>query len=276
MGDEWGWGLAEAQWPEAGEDEGRQRPRDPRLRYQRVLLKLSGEALMGDEPFGIDSALLQRIAQHLREVVELGVELAIVCGGGNIFRGVAGVKRGIDRVTGDQMGMLATVINALAMMSALEAEGMAVRVQTAIAMHEVAEPFILRRALRHLERGRVVVFAAGTGHPFFSTDTAAALYAAQIGAEALLMAKNNVDGVYEADPREQQDARRYDQLDYLGLRDLKVMDATAATMAEEVRLPVHVFDFDQPDNVRRILLGEPVGTLIYHGAERIITEDHSG
>ena len=232
------------------------------LKYPRVLLKLSGEALMGAQEFGIDDDLLRVIACHLKQVHEVGAEIAIVLGGGNIFRGVAGVKRGIDRVTGDSMGMLATVLNALALMSALEAEGVEVRVQTAIAMHEVAEPFIQRRALRHLERGRVVIFAAGTGHPFFSTDTAAALRALQIGADALLMAKNNVDGVYDRDPNVDPDAERFEELDYDTLMNLAVMDATAATLARGQSLPIIVFDFAELDNVRRIVLGEAVGTLV--------------
>lgn len=234
----------------------------PGLLYRRLLLKLSGEALMGDQAYGIDDALLQNIARHLKEVSDAGVELALVLGGGNIFRGVAGVKRGIDRVTGDNMGMLATVINALAMMSALELEGAEVRVMTAIEMHEVAEPFIQRRALRHLERGRIVIFAAGTGHPFFSTDTAAALRAVQIDADALLMAKNNVDGVYDADPNKVANAHRYDELDYDTLMNLAVMDATAATLARAQSLPIHVFDFAHPENVLGIARGEAVGTRI--------------
>ncbi|NUP99656.1 MAG: UMP kinase [Armatimonadetes bacterium] len=235
---------------------------EPQLKYRRILLKLSGEALMGAQEFGIDDQLLREIARHLKQVVELGAEIGIVVGGGNIFRGVAGVKRGIDRVTGDHMGMLATVINALALMSALEAEGVEVRVQTAIEMHEIAEPFIQRRALRHLDRARVVIFAAGTGHPFFSTDTAAALRAVQVDADALLMAKNQVDGVYDADPRVDPNAHKLDELDYDQLLNLAVMDATAATLARGQSLPIIVFDFAQLDNVRRIVLGESVGTMV--------------
>ncbi len=234
----------------------------PRLKYPRILLKLSGEALMGEQEFGIDDALLRHIAKYLKPVHDLGAEIAIVVGGGNIFRGVAGIKRGIDRVTGDHMGMLATVINALALMSALEAEGLEVRVQTAIEMHEVAEPFIQRRALRHLEQKRIVIFAAGTGSPFFSTDTAAALRALQMHADALLMAKHNVDGVYDADPNLVPGAVRLAELDYDRLMNLAVMDATAAALARGQSLPIIVFDFAQPDNVRRIVLGEPVGTVV--------------
>jgi uridylate kinase len=232
------------------------------LKYRRVLLKLSGEALMGEQEFGIDSDVLRTIARHLKDVVDLGCEVAIVVGGGNIFRGVRGVKIGIDRVTGDHMGMLATVINALALMSALELEGVEVRVQTAIEMHEVAEPFILRRAVRHLEHKRVVIFAAGTGHPYFSTDTAATLRAAEIGAEALLMAKNKTDGVYDSDPNKNPHAVRFDRLDYERLQGLGVMDSTAAAMAKVENIPIHVFDFAEPDNVRRIVLGETVGTVV--------------
>lgn len=232
------------------------------LKYRRVLLKLSGEALMGEQEFGIDSDVLRTIARHLKDVVDLGCEVAIVVGGGNIFRGVRGVKIGIDRVTGDHMGMLATVINALALMSALELEGVEVRVQTAIEMHEVAEPFILRRAVRHLEHKRVVIFAAGTGHPYFSTDTAATLRAAEIDAEALLMAKNKTDGVYDSDPNKNPHAVRFDRLDYERLQGLGVMDSTAAAMAKVENIPIHVFDFAEPDNVRRIVLGETVGTVV--------------
>lgn len=234
----------------------------PGLKYRRVLLKLSGEALLGQQAYGIDSDLLTQLARHLKTVVELGAELAVVVGGGNIFRGVAGVKSGIDRVTGDNMGMLATVINALALMSALEAEGVEVRVQTAIQMHEVAEPFIQRRALRHLERGRIVIFAAGTGSPFFSTDTAAALRALQINADALLMAKHGVDGVYDKDPNQHDDASRFETLDYDRLLALSVMDATATALARSQEMPIIVFDFADLDSLRRLLLGESVGTVI--------------
>lgn len=234
----------------------------PELRYKRVLLKLSGEALMGEQDYGIDSDLVRGIAGHLREVTQLGVEVAIVVGGGNIFRGVRGIKLGIDRVTGDHMGMLATVINALALGSALEAEGVPVRVQTAIEMREVAEPFLVKRAQRHLEYQRVVIFGAGTGHPFFSTDTAAALRSAEIKAEALLMAKNGVDGVYTADPRTDPSARLLTELTYEQLLELKVMDATATALARDVDMPIHIFNFACPDNIRRICCGETVGSVI--------------
>ncbi|MBI2302262.1 MAG: UMP kinase [Armatimonadetes bacterium] len=234
----------------------------PTLKYRRVLLKLSGEALLGREPFGIDDGLLKTIARELQAVHKLGCEIALVVGGGNIFRGVAGVKRGIDRVTGDNMGMLATVINALALMSAIEALDLDVRVQTAIEMHEVAEPFIQRRAVRHLEQGRIVIFAGGTGSPFFSTDTAAALRALQIGADALLMAKHGVDGVYSGDPKQDVDAERFETLDYDRLLQLKVMDATATALAREQEIPIIVFDFADLSNLRRVVCGENVGTVI--------------
>ncbi len=234
----------------------------PPLAYRRVLLKLSGEALLGSQEHGIDADLLKDIADHLKEVVGLGVQLGIVIGGGNIFRGVEGVKIGIDRATGDNMGMLATVINALALMCALERTGLPVRVQSAIEMRQVAEPFILRRALRHLEQGRVVIFAAGTGNPYFSTDTAAALRSLQIGADALLMAKNRVDGVYDADPHRVPTARKFDELDYDRLAELAVMDGTAATLAKGQSLPIIVFDFAMMDNLKRIVLGDKVGTLV--------------
>ena len=237
------------------------------LRYKRILLKLSGEALMGEQDYGIDSDLVRNIAGHLREVAELGVEVAIVVGGGNIFRGVQGIKLGIDRVTGDHMGMLATVINALALASALQAEGVEVRVQTAIEMREVAEPFLVKRAKRHLEYQRVVIFGAGTGHPFFSTDTAAALRAAEIGAEALLMAKNGVDGVYTADPRADSSAHLLPELSYEQLLELKVMDATATALARDVDMPIHIFNFASPDNIRRICCGETVGSVIRRASD---------
>lgn len=238
------------------------RPVDPRVVYRRVLLKLSGEALMGEQAFGIDPDLIQRIAGELIEVTDLGVELAIVIGGGNIFRGVAGIKHGIDRISGDHMGMLATVINALALMCALEAQGCEVRVQTAIQMHEVAEPFIQRRAERHLERGRIVIFAAGTGHPYFSTDTAAALRASQIGADALLMAKHGTDGVYDDDPNLNPAAVRFDELDYDRCLALAVMDPTATAMAKAEQIPIVVFDFADLSNIQRIVRGEAVGTIV--------------
>ncbi|HAZ64641.1 MAG TPA: UMP kinase [Armatimonadetes bacterium] len=232
------------------------------LRYRRILLKLSGEALMGDQDYGIDAELVRYIAACLREVTELGVSLAVVVGGGNIFRGVKGVKLGIDRVTGDHMGMLATVINALALASALEVEGAQVRVQTAIEMREVAEPFLVKRAARHLEEQRIVIFGAGTGHPFFSTDTAAALRAAEIGADALLMAKNGVDGVFTADPRTDPNARLLTELSYEQLLDLQVMDATATALARDVSMPIHIFNFAEPRNIARICCGEQIGSVI--------------
>ena len=231
-------------------------------RYKRILLKLSGEALMGSEDFGIDPKVLDRMALEVGQLVGIGVEVGLVIGGGNLFRGAALSAAGMDRVTGDHMGMLATVINALALGSALEAEGVPVRVQTAIEMREVAEPFLVKRAQRHLEYQRVVIFGAGTGHPFFSTDTAAALRSAEIKAEALLMAKNGVDGVYTADPRTDPSARLLTELTYEQLLELKVMDATATALARDVDMPIHIFNFACPDNIRRICCGETVGSVI--------------
>jgi uridylate kinase len=231
--------------------------------YRRILLKLSGEALMGDKGFGIDEAVVARIADELREVHGLGVEVAVVIGGGNIIRGLAASHRGIDRVTGDYMGMLATLINALALQDALEKRGVTTRVQTAIEMREVAEPFIRRRAIRHLEKRRVVIFAAGTGNPFFTTDSAAALRAAEVHAEVLLKA-TKVDGVYDSDPAENPDARRFDELTYQQVleKNLQVMDAAAISLARDNRIPIAVFDLFAPGNIRRVVGGERVGSLV--------------
>jgi uridylate kinase len=233
------------------------------LRYRRILLKLSGEALLGDRQYGVDPDFSAFIARQVWEVHRLGVEVGIVVGGGNIFRGLAAAARGMDRATGDYIGMLATVMNGLALQDALERAGVQTRVMTAIAMHEVAEPYIRRRAVRHLEKGRVTLFVAGTGNPYFTTDTAAALRAVEIGAEVLLKA-TKVDGVYDADPMKDPTARRYSRLDYGDLlRDqLKVLDATAVSLCMENDLPIVVFDLNQPDNIKRVALGEPVGTLI--------------
>jgi len=233
------------------------------LRYRRILLKLSGEALLGDRQYGVDPAFCTFIARQVAEVQRLGVEIGIVVGGGNIFRGLAAAAKGMDRATGDYIGMLATVMNALALQDALERVGVPTRVMSAIGMNEVAEPYIRRRAVRHLEKGRVVILAAGTGNPYFTTDTAAALRAVEIGAEVILKA-TKVDGVYDADPLTHPTARRYDRLGYAELlRDrLKVLDATAVSLCMENDLPIVVFDLNQPDNIRRVALGEPVGTLI--------------
>ena len=233
------------------------------LRYRRILLKLSGEALLGERQYGVDPAFCAFIAGQVAEVHSLGVEVGIVVGGGNIFRGLAAAATGMDRATGDYIGMLATVMNGLALQDALEREGVPTRVMTAIAMNEVAEPYIRRRAVRHLEKGRVTIFVAGTGNPYFTTDTAAALRAVEIGAEVLLKA-TKVDGVYDADPLKVPTAHRYARLQYADLlRDqLKVLDAAAVSLCMENDLPIVVFALNEPDNIRRVALGEPVGTLI--------------
>ena len=232
-------------------------------RYRRVMIKLSGEALMGSQPFGIEPAVVRAIAGELQEVFRLDVQIALVVGGGNIIRGVSAHEQGIDRITGDSMGMLATVINALALSSALEQLEIPTRVQTAIEMHQVAEPFIRRRAIRHLEKGRVVLFAGGTGNPFFTTDSAAALRANEIHAEVLMKA-TKVDGVYTADPVEDSDARLMPRLTYqevLG-RGLKVMDAAAISLCMESEIPVQIFNIRKPGIMKQVVLGEDVGSLI--------------
>ena len=233
------------------------------VRYQRILLKLSGEALLGNRSYGVDPAFCAFIARQVAEVHRLGVQVGIVVGGGNIFRGLAAAASGMDRATGDYIGMLATVMNGLALQDALERAGVPTRVMSAIAMNEVAEPYIRRRAVRHLEKGRVALFVAGTGNPYFTTDTAAALRAVEIGAEVLLKA-TKVDGVYDADPATHPDARRYAELEYADLlRDqLKVIDAAAVSLCMENDLPIVVFDLNQPDNITRVAAGEPVGTRI--------------
>ncbi len=233
--------------------------------FRRILLKLSGEALMGTQPFGIDEGVVKAIAAEIGEVHGLGVQMAIVIGGGNIIRGLAASHRGIDRVTGDHMGMLATVINALALQDALEKSGVPTRVQTAIDIRSVAEPFIRRRAIRHLEKGRVVVFAAGTGNPFFTTDSAAALRANEIHAEILLKA-TRVDGVYTADPRKDPNARLLSEVTYQQVleRDLRIMDAAAISLCRDNRLPIGIFNLTLPGNIRRVVIGEKVGSRVLH------------
>ena len=235
----------------------------PTLTYRRVLLKLSGEALMGEQPYGIDPAVAAQIARDVGELQALGVETAIVIGGGNIFRGLAASARGMDRATGDYMGMLATVINALALQDALEQQGTVTRVMSAIEMRAVAEPFIRRRAMRHLEKGRAVIFAAGTGNPYFTTDTAAALRAMEIKAEVIMKA-TKVDGIYTADPLKDPTARRYDRISYLQVLEqrLEVMDATAISLCMDNRLPILVFNLREPGNLRRAVLGEAVGSTV--------------
>jgi uridylate kinase len=231
--------------------------------YKRVLLKLSGETLMGDQQFGVDPVVATRIARDVGDIQGLGVETAIVIGGGNIFRGLAASARGMDRATADYMGMLATVINALALQDALEQQNVLTRVVTAIEMRAVAEPFIRRRAIRHLEKGRVVIFAAGTGNPYFTTDTAAALRAMEIKAE-VIMKGTKVDGIYTADPMLDPTATKYPTISYLQVleRQLKVMDATAISLCMDNKLPIVVFNLRQAGNIRRVVLGDPIGTTV--------------
>ena len=233
------------------------------MRYQRILLKLSGEALMGRLSYGIDPEVVQGIAREIADVVASGVQTAIVVGGGNIFRGVKGAAAGMDRATADYIGMLATVMNAMTLQDALEQIGVPTRVQTAISMQEVAEPYIRRRAIRHLEKGRVVIFAAGSGNPFFTTDTTAALRAAEIDAEVVFKA-TKVDGVYDADPKVNPHARRYESLSYSHVlsHGLQVMDGTAITLCQENNIPIVVFDLSVVGNIRRAVRGEPIGTIV--------------
>ena len=230
-------------------------------KYKRVMLKISGEALAGEQGFGIDFETTNEIVLQIKELVKLGVEIGIVVGGGNIWRGRSG--EGMDRTTADYMGMMATCINALALQDSLENIGVNTRVQTAIEMKEVAEPFIRRRAMRHLEKGRVVIFAAGTGNPYFSTDTTAALRAAEIEAEVILLAKK-VDGVYDKDPHKYNDAKKFDKLTYLNVleKGLQVMDSTATSLCMDNNIPILVFGLDKPENIKRAILGEKIGTLV--------------
>ncbi|PSB12759.1 UMP kinase [filamentous cyanobacterium CCP2] len=233
------------------------------LTYQRVLLKLSGEALMGDLAYGIDSKVVQSIAQEVSDVVAEGVEVAIVVGGGNIFRGISGAAAGMDRATADYIGMIATVMNAMTLQDALEQGGVQTRVLTAIEMQEVAEPYIRRRAIRHLEKGRVVIFGAGSGNPFFTTDTTAALRAAEINAEVVFKA-TKVDGVYDADPKLNPDARQYQSITYSYVlnNDLRVMDTTAIALCKDNNIPIIVFNLSVPGNIRRAVMGESIGTIV--------------
>jgi len=233
-------------------------------KYNRIVLKLSGEALAGNQGFGIDSGMLQSIANQIKEIIALNVEVAIIVGGGNIWRGIAGSAKGMDRATADYMGMLATVMNSLALQDSLENAGVQTRVQTSIEMRQVAEPYIRRRAIRHLEKKRVVIFAAGTGNPYFSTDTTAALRAAEIEADVILMAKNKVDGVYSADPSVDKNAIKYDELTYLDLlKDgLAVMDSTASSLCMDNDIPLIVFSISERGNIKRAVLGDEIGTII--------------
>ena len=235
-------------------------------KYKRVIIKLSGEALAGEIGYGLESNTLNTLAEQIAEISALGVEVACVVGGGNTWRGIAGAKRGIDRATADYMGMLATVINALALQDVLEKHDVDTRVMSAIEMREVAEPYIKRRAIRHLEKGRVVIFAAGTGNPFFSTDTTAALRAAEIEAEAILMAKK-VDGVYDCDPKTHPEAQRFETLTFLEVlnRGLKVMDSTAISLCMDNNIPIQVFNITEKGNMMKAVLGEKIGTLVGTG-----------
>ncbi|MGI8845329.1 MAG: UMP kinase [Thermoleophilaceae bacterium] len=232
--------------------------------FERVLLKLSGEALMGGLEYGADPERIATIAAQIKKVAERGVEVSVVVGGGNIYRGLSGAAAGMDRATGDYMGMLATVLNALALQDSLEKQGAVTRVMSAMQISEVAEPYIRRRAMRHLEKGRIVIFAAGTGNPFFTTDTAAALRALEIHAEAILMAKNGVEGVYTADPRKDPTARFIERLTHRDAieQQLQVMDSTALSLCMDNNLPIHVFNLDDEGNIDRIVCGERVGTVV--------------
>ncbi|MDM0717556.1 UMP kinase [Clostridium perfringens] len=230
-------------------------------KYKRVMLKLSGEALAGENGFGIDFNIAMNIAKAVKELVDMGIEVGAVVGGGNIWRGRSG--EGMDRTTADYMGMLATSINALALQDSLESLGVDTRVQTAVEMKEIAEPYIRRRAMRHLEKGRVVIFGAGTGNPYFSTDTAAALRAAEIEADVILLAKK-VDGVYDKDPHKYDDAKKYDELSYIEVLEqgLQVMDSTATSLCMDNNIPILVFALDNPENIKRVVLGENIGTIV--------------
>ncbi len=231
-------------------------------KYKRVMLKVSGEALAGDKKTGIDSETIARISDNIKKVYDLGVEIAIVVGGGNFWRGKSG--HGMDRTTADHMGMLATVINSLALQDAFEARKMPTRVQTAIEMRQIAEPYIRRRSVRHLEKKRIVIFACGTGNPYFSTDTAAALRAAEIDAEVILLAKKNVDGAYDSDPMQNPDAKKFDKLEYIDVlnKRLGVMDSTAASLCMDNSIPIIVFGLDEPENIIKVVMGENIGTQI--------------
>ena len=247
----------------------------PEPKYRRILLKLSGEALAGEAKSSIDPHVVSSISDQISEVVDYGVQVAIVVGGGNIWRGIAASAKGMDRATADYMGMLATVLNGLALQDALEKRGVNTRVQSAIAMHEVAEPYIRRRGIRHMEKGRVVILAAGTGNPYFSTDSAASLRALELGCEVLLMAKNRVDGVYTADPFTDPSATKFDVLTYRQAieMDLRVMDTTAMALCMENDLPIIVFNFQEPGNILRIVKGEKVGTTVSTGSNGLHAEE---
>ena len=234
------------------------------IKFSRIILKLSGEAIAGEKGFGINPAVIKQMAEELKSVHELGVEIAIVVGGGNIWRGNVGEEMGMERSQADYMGMLATIMNALALQDVLENHGVPTRVQTSVEMRQIAEPYIRRRAIRHLEKGRVVIFAGGTGNPFFTTDTTAALRAAEINADVILMAKNNVDGVYDSDPKLNKEATKYDELTHLDVinKGLKVMDSTASSLSMDNDIPLVVFNLNEAGNIRRVVLGETIGTTV--------------
>lgn len=236
------------------------------IKYRRILLKLSGEALAGEQGYGIDPDVISGIAAEIKEVIDLGVEVAVVIGGGNIFRGLAASSKGMDRASADYMGMLATVMNSLAMQDALEKQGVVTRVQSAIDMQQIAEPYIRRRAVRHLEKGRVVIFSAGTGNPYFTTDTAASLRAMEINAEVILKA-TKVDGIYSADPKKDKNAVKLPTLTYLEVlqKGLQVMDATATSLCMDNNLPMIIFDMTHRDNIKKVVLGENIGTIVKGG-----------
>ncbi|RPI68335.1 MAG: UMP kinase [Ignavibacteriales bacterium] len=241
-----------------------------KLKYKRVLLKLSGESLMGDQGFGIDNKVLEFFSDEVKQVHDVGLQLGLVIGGGNIYRGLSATDQGIDRVTGDQMGMLATMINSLALQNAIEKKGIYTRLMSSIKMEEIAEPYIRRRALRHLEKGRVVIFGAGTGHPYFSTDTAASLRAVEIQADAIIKG-TRVDGVYDSDPEKNPSAFKFDSISYLDIlkKNLKVMDLTAVSLCQENNLPMVVFNMDKPGNLLRLVKGETIGTVIHDEEESL-------
>jgi len=239
----------------------------PDIKYKRVILKVSGEALAGEKGFGINPPVIKKIAEQIKSVHDLGVQVAIVCGGGNIWRGETGAEMGMDRAQADYMGMMATVMNGLALQDGLEHIGVPTRVQTSIEMRQVAEPYIRRKAIRHLEKGRVVIFAGGTGNPYFSTDTTSVLRAAEIEADVILMAKNNVDGVYSADPKKDPNAKKYTELTQLDLinKNLGVMDTTASSLSMDNNIPLIVFNLNKPENIKKVVQGENIGTIIKDG-----------
>ncbi|MFC6176378.1 UMP kinase [Companilactobacillus huachuanensis] len=239
----------------------------PDIKYKRVILKVSGEALAGEKGFGINPPVIKKIAEQIKSVHDLGVQVAIVCGGGNIWRGETGAEMGMDRAQADYMGMMATVMNGLALQDGLEHIGVPTRVQTSIEMRQVAEPYIRRKAIRHLEKGRVVIFAGGTGNPYFSTDTTSVLRAAEIEADVILMAKNNVDGVYSADPKKDPNAKKYSELTQLDIinKNLGVMDTTASSLSMDNNIPLIVFNLNKPENIKKVVQGENIGTIIKGG-----------